>query len=213
MKDLIILAAHLDDFELGCVGYIIRHHKEYDNIRLYVATNNDYKEPITIENVKQLSKYIGKNIDYSNLNYGSTKLKSQFDDLKDDFYKLIDFNSSFDLLTHDEEDLHTDHTSCSDIARGLFKYCESYITLHSPSCLKFSPNYFIPLSEDDFKVKAELIQKYDIQKDHSYSKIGYYLSDEYLNIGKAYVMENYVRLYLQKHKYFDIYNLKKWSSS
>ena len=213
MKDLIILASHLDDFELGCVGYIIRHYKEYDNIRLYVATNNDYKEPITIENVKQLSKYIGKNIDYSNLNYGSTKLKTQLDELKDDFYKLIDFNSSFDLLTHDEGDLLTDHIVCSDIARGLFKYCESYITFHSPSSLNFSPNYFIPLTDEDFRLKAELIQKYDIQKDHSYSKIGYYLSDEFLNIGKSYVMENYVRLYVQKHKYFDIYNLKKWSSS
>ena len=69
-----------------------------------------------------------------------------------------------------------------------------------------------PLTENDFALKADLISKYDIQKDKSYSKIGYYLSDEYLNIGKSYVMENYVRLYMQKHKYFDIYNLKKWSS-
>ncbi len=213
MKDLIILASHLDDFELGCVGYVIRHHKEYENIFLYGATNNDYKEPITIENVKKISKYIKKEIKYINLNYDATKLKTQLDELKDDFYKLIDFNSSFDLLTHDEGDLHTDHIVCSDIARGLFKYCESYITFHSPSSLNFSPNYFIPLTDEDFRLKAELIQKYDIQKDHSYSKIGYYLSDEFLNIGKSYVMENYVRLYVQKHKYFDIYNLKKWSSS
>ena len=213
MKDLIILAGHLDDFELGCIGYVIRHRDEYANIKLYLATNNDYKEPITTQNLKELSKYIGKEIEYINLNYDATRLKTQFDDLKDDFYKLIDFNSSFDLLTHDEGDLHTDHMACSDIARGLFKYCESYVTFHSPSSSNFSPNYFIPLTEEDFKLKADLIQKYDIQKDHSYSKIGYYLSDEFLNIGKSYVMENYVRLYLQKYKYFDIYNLKKWSSS
>ena len=103
--------------------------------------------------------------------------------------------------------------ACSYIARGLFKYCESYVTFHSPISSNCSPNYFIPLTEDDFKLKADLIQKYDIQKDHSYSKMGYYLSDEFLNIGKSYVMENYVRLYVQKYKYFDIYNLKKWSSS
>ena len=57
MKDLIILAAHLDDFELGCVGYIIRHHREYDNIRLYVATNNDYKEPYCHSLCIQLAIY------------------------------------------------------------------------------------------------------------------------------------------------------------
>ena len=211
MKDLIILTSHLDDFELGCVGFIIKHSKEYNNIFLYVATNNDYKEPITLSNLDKVNKYISKDIKYLNFNYDATKLKTQFDKLKDDFYQLINFDSSFDLLTHDDKDLHSDHIACSDMARGLFKYCESYITLHSPSCLNFSPNYFIPLSEDDFSLKVDLISQYDIQKDHSYSKIRYYLSDEYLNIGKSYVMENYVRLYMQKHKYFDIYNLKKWS--
>ena len=101
MKDLIILAGHLDDFELGCIGYVIRHRDEYANIKLYLATNNDYKEPINTQNLKELSKYIGKEIESINLNYDATRLKTQFDDLKDDFYKLIDFNSSFDLLTQD----------------------------------------------------------------------------------------------------------------
>ena len=211
MKDLIILTSHLDDFELGCVGFIIKHSKDYNNIFLYIATNNDYKEPITLENLVKINNYISNDIKYLNFNYDATKLKTQFDELKDDFYKLINFDSSFDLLSHDDNDLHSDHIACSDITMGLFKYCESYITFHSPSCLNFSPNYFIPLTENDFALKADLISKYDIQKDKSYSKIGYYLSDEYLNIGKSYVMENYVRLYIQKHKYFDIYNLKKWS--
>ena len=130
MKDLIILTSHLDDFELGCVGFIIKHHNEYKNIFLYVATNNDYKEPITLNNLSKINSHISKDIKYFNFNYGATKLKTQFDELKDEFYNLIDFDSSFDLLAHDEQDLHTDHIACSDITRGLFKYCESYITFH-----------------------------------------------------------------------------------
>ena len=91
MKDLIILTSHLDDFELGCVGFIIKHYNEYKNIFLYVATNNDYKEPITLNNIIKINNHISKDIKYSNFNYGATKLKTQFDELKDEFYKLIDF--------------------------------------------------------------------------------------------------------------------------
>ena len=50
-RDLHILCAHLDDFEISCNGYIFKHHKEYKNIFVHLATNNDHKEPITLNNL------------------------------------------------------------------------------------------------------------------------------------------------------------------
>ena len=54
-RDLHILCAHLDDFEISCNGYIFKHHKEYKNIFVHLATNNDYKEPITVNGLKNFS--------------------------------------------------------------------------------------------------------------------------------------------------------------
>ena len=53
--------------------------------------------------------------------------------MKDDFYKLMDFSTRFDLLTHDAEDCHTDHTACFTIAKGMFKYCNRFLNIYSPS--------------------------------------------------------------------------------
>ena len=44
-RDLHILCAHLDDFEISCYGYLFKHSKQYQNIILHLATNNNYKEP------------------------------------------------------------------------------------------------------------------------------------------------------------------------
>ena len=37
-RDLHILCAHLDDFEISCNGYIFKHYKEYENIFVHLAT-------------------------------------------------------------------------------------------------------------------------------------------------------------------------------
>ena len=46
-RDLHILCAHLDDFEISCNGYIFKHHNRYENIYVHVATNNKHKDYCT----------------------------------------------------------------------------------------------------------------------------------------------------------------------
>ena len=92
---------------------------------------------------------------------------------------------------------------------GLYKLSERFLTYYSPSSLNFEPNYFIELTEKQYKVKTEAIESYDIQKDQSYSKVGYYLSGHW-NIGMAYVMENCAKY---KSEYYDIYKIKKWTTN
>ena len=38
-KDLHILCAHLDDFEISCYGYVFKHHKQYENIYRELKVN------------------------------------------------------------------------------------------------------------------------------------------------------------------------------
>ena len=211
-KDLHVLCAHLDDFEISCNGYIFKHHKQYENIYIHVATNNDHKEPITIENLQLLTDILPSpisTIHYKQHDFHSTRLRSEMDDLKDSIYTSIDFKRNFDILSHDSNDLHTDHQVCYEIMMGLLKLSDNFVTYYSPSSLNFEPNYFIELTEEQYKFKTGTIGKYDIKKDQSYTKIGYYLS-EHWNIGMAYVMENCAKY---KSEYYDIYKIKKWTTN
>jgi LmbE family N-acetylglucosaminyl deacetylase len=208
-KDLHILCAHLDDFEISCYGYLFKHHSKYDNIYLHVATTNEYKNPITIKNVANLEKVLKRDIIYKNHGFNSTRLRAEMDDLKDSIYKSIDFDRNFEILSHDSNDLHTDHQVCTEIMMGLFKLSDRFITYYSPSSINFEPNYFIELTDKQYKCKTSAIESYDIKKDHSYSKVGYYLSGHW-NIGMAYVMENCAKY---KSEYYDIYKIKKWTTN
>ena len=211
-KDLHVLCAHLDDFEISCNGYIFKHYKQYKNIYIHVATNNDHKEPITIENLQLLTDILPSTtptIHYKQHDFHSTRLKNEMDDLKDSIYTSIDFKRNFDILSHDSNDLHTDHQVCYEIMMGLLKLSDNFITYYSPSSLNFEPNYFIELTEEQYNFKTGTIGKYDIEKDQSYTKVGYYLNKHW-NIGMAYVMENCAKY---KSEYYDIYKIKKWTTN
>jgi LmbE family N-acetylglucosaminyl deacetylase len=188
---------------------MFKHHSKYENVYVHVATTNDYKEPITIENIKSLEEILKRPLIYKNHGFNSTQLRKEMDDLKHSIYTSIDFKRPFEILSHDDKDVHTDHQVCYEIMMGLYKLSERFLTYYSPSSLNFEPNYFIELTEKQYKVKTEAIESYDIQKDQSYSKVGYYLSGHW-NIGMAYVMENCAKY---KSEYYDIYKIKKWTTN
>jgi len=111
-------------------------------------------------------------------------------------------------LTHDKEDCHTDHTACFTTAKGMFKYCNRFLTIYSPSSAGLNPNFFVGMSKEQYNIKKKALDKYDIQKEQSYTKLGYYLqSEEHYNIGRAHVLENYV---FDDYPHYEIYKIMKW---
>ena len=155
-KDLVVFIAHIDDFECACYGYVFKHHKEYDKIKIVTATTWAKKLPVWEENLKLFPKEILDKIEDINLDFPQRQLTTEFDNLKDKFYKIIDFNNRFDILTHDEEDCHSDHTALAKAARGMYKYCNRFVTIYSPSSAHFNPNYFVNLNKTfiDKKISA-----------------------------------------------------------
>jgi len=215
-KDLIIFVAHADDVELSSFGYIAKHYDEYESIKIILATEWEPKEATWLENLAQINNYLSCTtiphrfdiIEYTNLGYPARRLHSEFDNLKDDFYKLIDFKKRFDILTHDSKDCHTDHLAVNQIAMGMYKYANRFLTAYSPSSAHFDANYFVPMDEGAYSLKKEMCMKYDIAKEQSYSKLGYYLeSEEHWNIGKAYQMENFVHT---DYEHYEVYRIIKW---
>ena len=45
-NELIFLMAHLDDFELSCLGYLMKHGKKYDSIKCIIASSWASKEKV-----------------------------------------------------------------------------------------------------------------------------------------------------------------------
>ena len=210
-KDLYILLAHIDDFECSCCGYLFNHYKEYDNIHIVVATTWPNKVSIWKKNLENIQKKIPTKIIDTNLGFEQRKIPTFFDDVKNKFYSLVNFKSRFDILSHDVNDTHTDHIALNQIAMGLYKYCNKFLTYHSPSSIKFDPNYWIGLTDKVYNLKKESLDRYNIQKEQSYTKSGYYLqSEEHYNIGRAYLLENFSH---DDYQYYEAYKILKWLSN
>ena len=209
--NLYIPTAHLDDFECSCFGFLFKHHHEYNKIHIITATTWPNKVPVWDQNLKCFPKEILDKIVYTNLGFEQRTLPTNFDKVKDKIYSLFDFTERFDILSHDANDTHTDHIVLNQILMGIYKYCNKFITYHSPSSIKFDPNYWIGLSNEVFKIKKESLDRYNIHKEQSYTKSGYYLqSEEHYNIGRAHVLENYV---FDDYKNYEIYKILKWLSN
>ena len=209
-KELLVFIAHIDDFECACFGFLFKHHLEYDKIKIITATSWDSKKSIWKENLQLLPNEILKKVTDINFKFPQRQLNSQFDSLKDRFYNEINFKSTFDILTHDENDCHTDHVVLFQIAKGMYKYAEKFVTIYSPSSASFNPNYFLGLSEDTYQLKKRALDKYNIKHEQSYSELGYYLkSDDHYNIGRSYVLENCVNT--NEFYYYEVYKILKWA--
>ena len=210
-KVLIVFVAHIDDIELSCLSYVFKHHKSYDTINLYIASKWNSKQALWKTNLQKIrNRCKGTEIIYHNLHYEQRRLMTHFDNIKDDFYKKLKFseNISFDLMTHDIEDCHTDHVAIAMISKGLFKYTEKYLSIYSPSTISFKPNFWISLDDKDYRLKKELCDVYNIDNEQSYTKLGYYLqSEDHYNIGSAYEIENFTKT-ISNHT--ECFKILKW---
>jgi LmbE family N-acetylglucosaminyl deacetylase len=199
-KDAYFFLGHIDDFEISCLGYLFKNHSQYKDINILIATSWELKKNIWNSNIAMIQDYLNRNIKYVNFNYQQRSLNKNFDNLKDDFYKLVNFKNRFDIITHDQNDCHTDHVVCHNISMGLFKYTNRFTTIYSPSSRNFQANYWTGLTESQFVIKKKCIDKYNIDNEQSYTKLGYYMqNDSHYNIGRAYYIESFA------HSDFDYY--------
>ena len=207
-KDLVIFIAHIDDCECAAYGYLFQHFDDYDKIKIITATTWEGKRKIWEKNKNELPKKILDKLVDVNLKFDQRVLFQNLDQMKDLFYKNIDFNKRFDLLTHDEKDSHTDHVAVSIVAKGMYKYCNRYLTMYSPSSIHFKSNYYIGITDELYETKKRALDRYDINKEQSYTRWGYYLqSEEHYNIGRAHVLENFA---FDDYKTYEIYRILKW---
>ncbi len=206
-KELVFFVAHMDDFEFSCLAYLFKKHSYYESIKIIIASEWELKKDVWQDNLKTIESIISRNIEYVNLGFAQRKLTKNFEEVKDKFYSNIDFDSDFDIVTHDIQDAHSDHLSVNKAAYGIFKYCKNFITIYSPSSVNFRPNYYVRMTEQEFETKHELLTKYDFSKEQSFSKKGTYFRKQYTNIHSFYATENFINCDMD---YCEVYKIYKW---
>mgnify|MGYP000539473354 CR=1 FL=1 len=210
-KELVFYMAHIDDFELSCLGYLIKHGKEYDNIKCIIASQWKNKEKIWKNNLLEIKLKSGLEIEYINLGFDQRRLTSEFDEVKDATYKSLQLSHEkrFDIVTHDINDCHSDHTAVYEIAKGMYKFTNRFITVYSPSSAKFKPNLWIGMNKKDYAFKQKLITAYNIDQEQSYTNLGNYLNLDGLEkfSNSSYFLENFVYF---DHDYYECYQIVKW---
>lgn len=203
MRTLYIFVAHIDDLEFACLGYTLNN--SYDKVKLIVATTWPAKEEFFKKNLEILSQYI--ELEYINLGFPQRLIPTHFDEVKDKFYKQIDFSSDFDILTHDKNDAHTDHVGVFTIAFGIYKYCNKFVTIYSPEMVNFTPNYFVEMTSEQIKLKKELLANYDFGQEQSYAKKGTYFEEERLDLPTMFALDMFHNKNIAGSECYKIY---KW---
>ena len=193
-KDIYYFIAHLDDFEISCLAHLGKFHHKYNQINIFIACKWHKKQEIWLENLSLIEDFFDIKVNYHNFSFDQRTLMSNID-------------NDFDLVSHDKEDNHTDHFSCSLIARGMYKYSSTFVSIYSPSSTNFKANCWISMSVPLFALKKQCVDKYSIKNEQSYSKLGYYMqSDNHYNVGKVFYIENFANHY---NEYYEVYNFQK----
>ena len=134
-----------------------------------------------------------------------------FDDVKDSMYEILNpsHDKRFDIITHDYNDCHSDHTATYEIAKGMYKFSNRFVTVYSPSSAKFKPNMWVGMTKEEYQFKKDLISAYDINEEQSYTKLGNYLKSDEMEkfANSSYFLENFVYF---DHAHYECYQILKW---
>ena len=205
---------------LGCKNVMIvtdNNLTEHQSVRTIIKSldkNNIKKNP----NVIAVSKTFGMDkieplIKYGHIHFGENKVQEaveKWTDIKNDFNKFLSSKKMIGVYPVGKSFFFEGRffSSWNDLAGSVGKGPKGDICDIDRDYYPYPPDCKNPhrcswaSCDDDLGFIEKVIDhhkgKYDIKKDQSYSKVGYYLN-EHWNIGMAYVMENCAKY---KSEYF-----------
>ena len=178
VKNVLILAPHVDDGEFGCGGTINKLIREGHNVR-YIAFS-DCKDSIPKDmDPNTLSKEM--KIATSILGIKSVQLYDfpvrRFCDFRQEILDvLVKENSSFEpdvVFTPSTKDIHQDHETLTKEAVRAFKCCTVYGYELPWNLFELPSTAFFILDQEDIDQKVKAIAAYASQRSRSYSDAAY----------------------------------------
>jgi LmbE family N-acetylglucosaminyl deacetylase len=172
MAKVLAIGAHPDDIELGCVGTLIKHHENGDEIILLVLTKGEASgDPETRE---RECREASKIIDAEKLIFGGlqdTKVTDGFETISviEDVIKT--YNPSI-IYTHSYQDTHQDHRNASHATLSAARRIKKILMYESPTTYQqFVPHIFVNIDQQ-FEKKKQIIRIYNSQSDKKWWSVG-----------------------------------------
>ena len=164
---ILALGAHPDDIEIFMYGLVSTYKKQRNQVFTMIATDGskggspkDYllskkREKEAIAGLKKISKPIFLNITDGELGEDPEHRRI----IKENILKIMP-----DLIiTHSQNDYHSDHRSLSFITSSVVSHYIPVIYCDTLMGINFNPNFYIDITEH-FLSKKEAILKHETQK-------------------------------------------------
>jgi len=164
---ILALGAHPDDIEIFMYGLVSTYKKEGNQVFTIIATDGSKggspkddllskkREKEAIAGLKKISKPIFLNIPDGELGEDTEHRRT----IKENILKIMP-----DLIiTHSQNDYHSDHRSLSFITSSVVSHYIPVIYCDTLMGINFNPNFYVDITEH-FLLKKEAILKHKTQK-------------------------------------------------
>ena len=191
MENILIVGAHPDDIELGCIGSLMKLKKEGKKIVYLVMTNGGNWEKKTYKDrVDEIKKAL-IHIDVDEVIVGAIQdgyLKHDPDTI--DFLSNIIKKYSIDtVLCQYYKDTHQGHVNLGLNTLSIATSCKNLIFYESLTSTEFVPNYYIDISkyEIDKNVLKEYVSQIEKYKNRNQDLLSYIDAKDKINGIKSHV--------------------------
>jgi len=164
----LLIGAHPDDIEMGCLASILHMHDKTDRVFVFVASICDIDRMAELKDSMYLLelqldcdeftwKVSSAEDMYIHKSY--TMLREQLDHIRDKYKPTHVFMPS-------RKDLHQDHSFIGELALSVFRHssCVSYEVVRS--LIEFTPNYYVKIDKK-YRLGLHYIGFYESQS-HKY---------------------------------------------
>lgn len=165
-KYLLVIVAHPDDFEISCLGTVLKLHESDFNFTIKLltfCTDSSIRKKEQKNSISDLKK-LGINIDLISFNYIDTTLFDNINEIKKDIRKYEEeisiLGGEVCVITHHKNDRHQDHLCVNNaVTQTLRKHriITFYILKYEEE--NFNASFYVSLNKNISWKKADHIMK------------------------------------------------------
>lgn len=164
MKNVLVIGAHPDDIEIGCIGTVLKLKNEGKKIIYLVMTNGGNWEKKTYVDRMYETKNAVHDTNFDKVIIGNIKDGHLSHNPKTIDY-LVNVIRKYEIdtvLCQYFKDSHQDHVNLGLCALSISSICENLLFYESLTSTEFIPNLFIDISDFE-RQKKNLLEKYTTQ--------------------------------------------------
>lgn len=161
MKNILVIGAHPDDIELGCIGTVLKLKQAGMKVIYLVMTNGgNWEKKTYIDRISEIKTAVD-NIQVDEVIVGNTKdgyllHNPNTIDYLTDIIKKYQIDT---VLCQYYKDSHQDHVNIGLSALSVSSLCKNVLFYESLTSTEFTPNLFIDISDFE-ENKKDLLNSY-----------------------------------------------------